>query len=240
MSTPFDLEAVDELDPHVARHKIASFDLTNRELLEAVAATGKPLVVSTGHAYLGEVETALGWICAVEPSADVTLLHCTSQYPTAASDVHLRAMETMRSAFGYPVGLSDHTIGNAISLAAVALGAVMLERHVTEDVASDGPDHHFALEPDVLSALVRDAESVRAALGSAVKAPTSSELENRQLARRSIHVARDLTAGHELSRDDLTVVRPALGIEPADLHLVVGRRLVRDLAAGSPLQWSDV
>lgn len=240
MSTPFDLAAVSELDPFVRRHKIASFDLTNRELVEAVAQTGKPLVLSTGHAFIGEVETSLGWVRAIDPDLHVTLLHCTSQYPTDPSDVHLRAMQTMQTAFGCDVGLSDHTLGTSVSLAAVALGAIMLERHVTEDQQSPGPDHNFALEPDVLRSLVDGCAMVSAALGSAVKTPTQAEFENRRLARRSIHAATDLSAGHVITRADLTVVRPALGIEPAALNIVVGRTIAADLTAGQPLQWTDV
>lgn len=240
MSTPFDLDAVDELNPLVKRHKIASFDLTNKELVEKVAATGKPLVLSTGHAFLGEVETALAWVRDVDPDLDVTLLHCTSQYPTQPTDVHLRAMQTMQQAFGCDVGLSDHTLGIAVSLAAVALGATMLERHVTEDTASLGPDHHFALEPDVVRQLVDGCSMVAQSLGSASKAPTEAELENRKLARRSLHTATDLPAGHVLRREDLLVVRPALGIDPASADVVIGRPLATDMVAGQPLQWANV
>lgn len=240
MSTPFDLDAVGEIDPLVARHKVASFDLTNKELLEEIARTGKPIVLSTGHAFLGEIETALGWIRMIDADVPVTLLHCTSQYPTHPEDVHLRAMQTLQTAFGCAVGLSDHTLGVAVSLAAVALGATMLERHVTEDVTSTGPDHHFALEPDALTTLVEGCETVAAALGSPTKAPTPSELENRRLARRSLHVRRDLSRGHVLERSDIVTVRPALGIEPADIDLVIGRRLTQDISAGTPLDWSHV
>ena len=240
MSTPFDLDAVSELDPLVQRHKIASFDLTNKELIEAAARTGKPLILSTGHAFLGEVETALGWARAIDNVIPITLLHCTSQYPTVPSDVHLRAMQTLERAFGCEVGLSDHTIGTPVSLAAVAMGARVLERHVTEDVNSPGPDHSFALEPDVLRALVDGCAMIVDALGSPVKSPTAAELENRKLARRSLHAARDLPAGHVLARDDLSVVRPALGIEPAALDIVLGRATKAHLVAGQPLMWSDV
>jgi N-acetylneuraminate synthase/N,N'-diacetyllegionaminate synthase len=149
-------------------------------------------------------------------------------------------METMRRAFGCEVGLSDHTLGITVSLAAVALGATMLERHVTEDVNSAGPDHRFALEPDVIKALVDGCAVVVAALGEATKRPADSELENRLLARRSIHARTDLAAGHVLARDDLSIVRPALGIAPRDLDLVIGRTLKTDVVAGTPLEWSHV
>lgn len=240
MSTPFDLEAVGELDPLVQRHKIASFDVDNRELIERVATCGKPIVLSTGHSYLGEVEAALGWISAVDPSVPVTLLQCTNQYPTDPDDVHLRAMATLAEAFGTEVGLSDHTLGIDVSLAAVALGATMLERHVTEDINLPGPDHRFALEPDQLSSLVTGSDKIVRALGSARKQPTEAEAENRQLARRSIHVKADLAAGTVLGRQDLLVVRPALGIAPYELDKVIGRTLATDKLAGEPLGWQDV
>jgi N,N'-diacetyllegionaminate synthase len=240
MSTPFDLQAVEELDPLVERHKVASFDLTNKELVRVIAGCGKPVILSTGHAYLGEVEEALGWVRDVDPDLPVTLLHCTSQYPTEPGDVHLRAMETMRVAFGCDVGLSDHTLGITVSLAAVALGATMLERHVTEDVKAVGPDHHFALEPDQLQALVGGCATVVAALGDATKKPTNAELENRLLARRSVHARTDLPAGHVLTSEDLSIVRPALGVAPRDAENLIGRTLKVDLVAGTPIEWSHV
>lgn len=240
MSTPFDLAAVDALDPLVERHKIASFDVDNRELLQKVAACGKPIVLSTGHSYLGEVESALRWIHEVDPSVEVTLLQCTNQYPTEPDDVHLRSMVTLEQAFGLPIGLSDHTLGISVSLAAVALGATVLERHVTEDVNLPGPDHRFALEPSEVQALAEGSRNIVRALGDPRKQPTAAEAENRQLARRSIHIAHDLPAGKQLSRSDLLLVRPALGIAPFDVDRVIGRTLQRDMLAGEPLQWSDV
>jgi len=240
MSTPFDLQAVDVLDPLVERHKIASFDVDNKELIQKVAACGKPIVLSTGHSYLGEVEAALQWIRQIDPSVQVTLLQCTNQYPTMPEDVHLRSMVTMQQAFGLAVGLSDHTLGNSVSLAAVALGATVLERHVTEDVNLPGPDHRFALEPELLAELVAGARAVSQALGSPRKVPTEAEGENRKLARRSVHVARDLQAGTVLTRDDLLLVRPAVGISPPEIDRVVGRTLGQDMSAGMPLQWAHV
>ncbi len=240
MSTPFDLDAVDALDPLVARHKIASFDVDNRELIQKVAACGKPIVLSTGHSYLGEVEAALRWIHEVDQSVSVCLLQCTNQYPTEPKDVHLRSMVTLAQAFGLPVGLSDHTLGNAVSLGAVALGATVLERHVTEDKNMPGPDHRFALEPPQVAELVAGARAVAQALGSPRKVPTAAEEENRLLARRSVHIGRDLPAGTVLTRDDLLLVRPALGIAPYEIDRVLGRTLARDLEAGTPVQWADV
>jgi len=237
MSTPFDLDAVAELDPLVDRHKLASTDLTNRPLVQACAATGKPLVLSTGLAFLGEVEEALGWVWEVDASLPVTLLHCTTQYPTPFAEVNLRAMGTLGGALGCPVGLSDHSLGIEVPVAAAALGATMLEKHVTGDRAHPGPDHRFALEPDELVAMVRAIRNVEAALGSPRKRPLASELENRLLARRSLHVAVSLPAGAPIEAAHLAILRPGTGIRPADAGLVVGRRLTRALEAGEPLTW---
>jgi N-acetylneuraminate synthase/N,N'-diacetyllegionaminate synthase len=240
MSTAFDLAAVDELDPLVWRHKVASFDLTNKPLLERIATTGKPVVVSTGHAYLSEVDEALRWLRDIDPQIDVTLLHCTSQYPTDPHDVHLRAMTTLERAFAVDVGLSDHTLTNAVSIAAVARGAKLLERHVTRDRRQPGPDHRFALEPDAMAELAAAVRDVEAALGSATKQPTSSEAENRLLARRSIHAARKLDAGHVLRSEDLIMLRPGTGIPPDAVDIVVGRELRKPLTAGELLTWDVV
>lgn len=237
MSTPFDLEAVDQLDPFVKRHKIASFDLTYKQLIQKVATCGKPVVLSTGHAFLGEVEAAISWVVEVDPTVPITLLHCVSQYPTRFVDVNLRAMTTLAGAFGLPVGLSDHTLGIEVAVAAVALGACVLEKHFTGDHRQPGPDHSFALEPPALADLVRCAGHVRDALGDGMKLPTKSEDENRLLARRSLHTAADLDQGHELRPVDIAVLRPGTGLAPALLDLVVGRRLRAGLSAGTPITW---
>lgn len=240
MSTAFDLAAVDELDALVARHKVASFDLTNKPLLRRIASTQKPVVLSTGHAYIGEVEQALLWMREVYADVEVTLLHCTSQYPTRPEDIHLRAMTTLATTFSLPVGLSDHTLTNTVSIASVALGAQMLERHVTSDRRQLGPDHGFALESDAMKALATAVLEVEQALGSSRKAPTASEAENRLLARRSIHATRDLAAGHLLREDDLIMLRPGTGIPPADLDIIVGRPLRVAVEAGTTLTWDVV
>jgi sialic acid synthase SpsE len=240
MSTPFDLRAVEDLDPLVVRHKLASTDLTNRELITACAATGKPLILSTGLAFLGEVEQALLWVSEVDASLSVTVLHCTTQYPTPFDEVNLRAMGTLREAFGCPVGLSDHTLGVDVPIAAASMGAAVIEKHVTGDKRQHGPDHRFALDPDEVCAMMSGIRNVEAALGSARKAPIPSEFENRMLARRSLHFARAMPAGTQVSPEDLAILRPGTGIQPADFHLVVGRILRRDVEEGEPVTWDSV
>lgn len=240
MSTPFDLAAVEELAPFVTRHKIASYDLTNRPLLVACARAGKPLLLSTGHAYLGEIENALRWIADVDPALSVTLLHCTSQYPTKPQDVNLRALSTIAHAFQRPVGFSDHTLEINVPVAAVALGACVIEKHFTRDRSQSGPDHGFALEPDPMSTMVRAIREVEAALGDGIKAPRPAEAENRHLARRSIHLLRDVPANHVLSDEDVIMLRPGTGIPPAELDTVIGRPTRRALPAGTALTWEHI
>jgi N,N'-diacetyllegionaminate synthase len=170
----------------------------------------------------------------------VTILHCTSNYPTDSADVNLRAMNTMARTTGLPVGYSDHTLGLAVSTAAAALGATVIEKHFTLDAELPGPDHKASLEPDQLCALVQQIRDVEAALGSDVKAPTASELPVRDLVRRSVTTVRALAAGATVGRDDLMLMRPGTGIPPLDLEKVIGRRSARNIAAGETLTWSDI
>jgi N,N'-diacetyllegionaminate synthase len=169
----------------------------------------------------------------------VTLLHCTSNYPTDNADVNLRAMNTMARATGLPVGYSDHTLGLAVSTAAVALGATVIEKHFTLDSELPGPDHKASLEPDQLAALVRQIRDVEVALGSDVKAPTASELPVRDLVRRSVTAVRQIAAGAAVGRNDITLLRPGSGIPPIDFDKVIGRKPTRSISAGETLSWSD-
>jgi len=207
-----------------------------------------PLIVSTGMADLAEVEGAVTVIAGVRaarafaaPLASMlTILHCTSNYPAAPEDVNLRAMTTIAEATAMPVGYSDHTLGLAVSTAAVALGATVIEKHFTLDRTLPGPDHRASLMPDELTALIGQIRTVEAALGSPVKAPTAAELPVRAVARRSVTSARALTAGAVLTADDLALLRPGTGIEPRYFEVLPGRTLVRDVVAGMPLSWDDL
>ena len=170
----------------------------------------------------------------------LTILHCTSNYPAADHDVNLRAMNTIGAATGMPVGYSDHTLGIAVSPAAVALGAVVIEKHFTLDRGMEGPDHRASLEPGELAAMIAQIRSVEAALGRAEKAPTESEIQMRTVARRSIALARALPAGTVLSADHLVLLRPATGIAPRHFDSLLGRTLARDVADGDALTWDDI
>ena len=241
-SSPFDLEAVAELDAlDVPALKIASFEIGDLPLIEAAARTGRPLLVSTGMAVMGEIEDALGAAEAGGGSA-LGLMQCTSVYPAPAARANLRAMDTMRGAFGVPVGLSDHTEGVAVPIAAAALGAAFVEKHFTLDRSMTGPDHPFALEQGELEAMVRGIREAESALGDGRKAGPSEEerKEMYTLARRSLILTADLPKGTRLERHMLTTKRPGLGVPPKYLELVLGRELKVDVESDDILTWDMI
>lgn len=220
ISTPFDLDRVALLDRlGVPLFKVASMDLTNPILLEAVARTGKPIILSTGMGTLGEVESAVT-VLREAGCQDLTLLHCTSSYPPRLEDVNLRAMDVLREAFGCPVGYSDHTMGIAASVAAVARGAVVIEKHFTLNKNLPGPDHKISTDVEEFRSMVSMCREIEAALGKAWKAPTLAELEMRKSFRRSIVTSRPVCKGEPLACANLELKRPGTGIPPTLLSLV--------------------
>jgi N-acetylneuraminate synthase/N,N'-diacetyllegionaminate synthase len=231
ISTPFDFGSVDLLAGlDVPLFKIPSGEITNFPLLKYIARMGKPIFLSTGMSYLGEVEAALEALRSAG-AKDITLLHCTSSYPADPADANLRAMLTLRQAFGLPVGYSDHTPGIAVAVAAVALGAVIIEKHFTLDRSLPGPDHIASLEPHELKSLVSAIRIVERALGDGIKRPMPSEEDTRAVARRSVVAACDLAAGVVLRAEHLTLKRPGTGLPPSSLSWLVGRTLKRDVVA---------
>lgn len=241
-ATPFDAEAVEELRAvGVPALKVASFELVDVELIARCAESGLPLILSTGMATYGEVEDALS-AAAGAGARDVSLLRCASLYPAPPEIMNLRAMATMREAFGVPVGLSDHTEGIAVPTAAAALGMELLEKHFTLDRTMTGPDHPFAIEPDELRQLVRGVREVESAMGNGrLEGPSEAEArEMYTLARRSVVAARDIPRGQEITRDDLTVKRPGFGIPPKHLELVVGRPARVDIEFDDVITWEMV
>src|SRR5258706_9226844 len=218
LSTPFDEESVTLLQAlGVPRLKIPSGEITNLLLLRAVARTRLPIILSTGMSTLGDVEAALGVLAGSGGdfgALDVILLHCTTEYPAPVEDVNLRAMDTLRAAFGLPVGYSDHTDGIAVAVAAVARGAVLIEKHFTLDRALPGPDHKASLEPPASAEMVRAIRAVERALGSPRKAPSPSELKNLPIARKSLVAARKIRKGEPFTVENLTAKRPGDGVSP--------------------------
>jgi sialic acid synthase SpsE len=240
LSTPFEEAAVDALEAvGMPAYKIASYEINHLPLIEKAARTGKPLLISTGMASLGDVERALDTANAAG-ARDIVLLHCAINYPPRFEDLNLRAIQTLGAAFGLPVGWSDHTLGHSADVAAVTLGACCVEKHVTLSRDQAGPDHLFALEPDELTAMVTALRETEAALGTSVKRATDAEAEMFRLGRRSLVAARDLPAGQTLKKEDVAIKRPGFGIPVHDLDNVVGRRTARAIEADEVLTWEDL
>jgi len=227
LSTPFDLESIAFLDSiDMPFWKIPSGEITNYPYLAALGKTGKAVVMSTGMSDLSEIEAAVR-VLRDNGTTDIRLLHCNTEYPTPYEDVNLKAMQTMRDAFGLEVGYSDHTRGIEVPVAAAALGAVVIEKHFTLDRNMEGPDHKASLEPDELAAMVAAVRHIELAMGNGCKAPSPSEKKNLAVARKSIVAKRSIEAGEELTEDNITVKRPGSGISPMRWPEVIGTRAVR-------------
>ncbi|WP_151191952.1 N-acetylneuraminate synthase [Desulfotomaculum copahuensis] len=240
LSTPFDFYSVDLLDRmDVPIFKIASGELTNLPFLKYVAAKDRPLILSTGMATLGEVEEALQTLQDAG-AQELTLLHCTSNYPAPFEEVNLKAMFTLRQAFGLPVGYSDHTPGTEVAVAAVALGACVIEKHFTLDRNMDGPDHKASLEPGELTAMVKAIRNVEKAIGDGFKRPGPGEKEIMRVARRSLVAAVDIAAGEIITPEKLAVKRPGTGIPSKMWDVVVGRLAKTDIPADTVITWKMI
>jgi sialic acid synthase SpsE len=240
LASVFDFDAVDILDKYVPAFKIASFEITDLELLKYAAEKGKPMIISTGMANLGEIEDAITAIKSVG-NEDIILLHCNSLYPTPVEVVNLKAIETMRTAFKVPAGFSDHTLGIHIPIVAVAMDACVIEKHFTLDRTLPGPDHFFAIEPDELKEMVRYIREVEKAKGSGIK--EKSELESEEMyikARRSIHAKVDIAKGTKITRDMLIIKRPGYGIKPKFIDMMVGRIARVDIQEDEWITWDMI
>lgn len=242
LSTGFDEESVDFLDSlKIDLFKIPSGELTNYPYLKHIASKRRPIVLSTGMATLGEVEAAIDVLTNNGANiSDITILHCNTDYPTKFSDVNLKAMLTLGNAFKTKFGYSDHTLGIEIPIAAVALGATVIEKHFTLSRQLEGPDHAASLEPGELQAMIQCIRNVEDALGNGVKEPTVSELANKVAARKSVHIKSDLAAGHILTENDLIMKRPGDGISPMEYPKLIGRVLGTACSADYKLSYSDL
>ncbi len=228
LSTPFDLDSIDFLDSiDMPFWKIPSGEITNYPYLVAIARTGKPVVMSTGMCNMKEIEDAIS-VLRDNGANDIKLLHCNTEYPTPYEDVNLKAMKTMKEAFKVEVGYSDHTNGIEVPIAAVALGATVIEKHFTLDRNMEGPDHKASLEPDELAAMVTSIRNVERAMGNGIKEPSDSEVKNIKAARKSIVAKRNIKAGEVLDERNLTTKRPGAGISPMRWNEVIGTRAIRD------------
>jgi len=238
-STPFDDTAVDFLeDLNVPCYKIASFENTDLPLIRRVAATGKPLLISTGMATVAELDETVH--AAREGGCkDLILLKCTSTYPASAGNTNILTIPHLAKLFGCDVGLSDHTMGVGVSVASVALGAVVIEKHFTLNRADGGVDSAFSMEPDEMSQLVLETEQAWLALGRVSYGPTMTEKKSIQF-RRSLYVVKDIKAGDVLTRDNVRAIRPGLGLPPKYLGIVLGKKINKDVKKGLALSWEMV
>jgi N,N'-diacetyllegionaminate synthase len=229
-STGFDTQSVDYLMRLGAeRFKIPSGEITNLPYLRHIGSFGKPLILSTGMATMGEIESALDVLqIAGTPRSQITVLHCNTGYPTPMQDVNLRAMSRIGAAFGVAVGYSDHTVGIEVAIAAVALGATVIEKHLTLDRSLSGPDHKSSLEPDEFANMVRSIRNIEEAMGDGIKRPSHSEIQNKLTARKSLVAAKPIKAGDRFTHDNLTAKRPGNGISPMRWDEVLGRVASRD------------
>jgi len=238
-STPFDETAVDFLESlDVPAYKIASFENTDLPLIRRVAATGKPLIISTGMASVAELDESVRAARAAG-CRDLVLLKCTSTYPASPENSHVRTIPHLRELFGCQVGLSDHSMGVGVAVAAVALGATVVEKHFTLDRAEGGVDASFSLEPAELASLVVETERAWQALGQVHYGVTEAERKS-LVYRRSLYVTRDMAVGETFSADNLRAIRPGLGLAPRHLDAVLGRSARQALKRGTPLDWSLV
>lgn len=228
LSTAFDMESIDFLDSlKMRRWKIPSGEITNLPYLTKIAKLRKPVILSTGMSTIEDIIAAVS-VLKENGSGEITVLHCTTEYPASYENVNLSAMKTIRSKLKLPVGYSDHTQGIEISIAAVAMGASVIEKHFTLDRQMEGPDHKASLEPDELKAMVKAIRNVELAIGSGEKKPTELEKKNMLIARKSIHAKRNIVKGERFSEENLIVKRPGHGISPMRWYEVIGQQAPRD------------
>lgn len=242
-STAFDVKGLEYLnDLGFSLFKVPSGEITNYPYLKKIASFGKPVILSTGMASLKEIEQALQVLTSEGLSnEEITVLHCNTEYPTPMEDVNLKAMNTISSAFNVEIGYSDHTLGIEVPIAAVALGARVIEKHFTLDRNLPGPDHRASLEPEELKQMVYSIRNIEAAIsGSGKKTPSESELRNLEIVRKSLHLNKDLKKGSVIGYNDLVVLRPATGISPMQINQIIGKRLTNDVKAYDSLKEEDV
>lgn len=230
LSTPFDFQSIELLKQlTISLWKIPSGEITNLPFLKKIGSFGEPIILSSGMSNLGEIEAAINVLEKSGTSRSIiTILHCTSEYPAPMSEVNLNAMKTIQNAFGVNVGYSDHTVGIEISLAAVALGASIIEKHLTLDRRMSGPDHKASIEPNELNAMVAGIRNIEQALGDGIKTPTPSEIKNIPIARKSIVAKKNIKKGDIFTEENLSVKRPGNGISPMNWLEVLGKIALKD------------
>jgi len=242
LSTAFDLDSIDLLkDIGIDLFKIPSGEITNLPYLQKIGSFNKQVILSTGMCVMSEIEDAVHVLVkAGTLKENISILHCTTDYPTAMKDVNLNAMLSIEKKLGLSVGYSDHTLGIEVPIAAVAMGAIVIEKHFTLDKTLPGPDHKASLEPEELTAMVKGIRNIEAALGDSEKQPSEIEIKNRLVARKSIHLARSLQKNHILTESDFIMKRPGDGISPMLLEKILGKKLKSDFEVEYKLSWEDI
>jgi len=239
-SSPFSEKEVDLLEKcEVPFYKVASMDINNYTLLDHIATTKKPIILSTGMAGLGEIEAAVNRLNE-KGAQEIILLHCISIYPPEYKDIHLNNISMLQQAFDLPIGFSDHTIGTSIPLASVALGSCVIEKHFTLDKTLPGWDHEISADPEEMKVIVEESRNIQESMGKYVRTVSEAELEKRIKFRRSIVAKRDLKVGEKISAADLTSKRPGSGIPPDQIEMILGKELKNEVKEDELLKWGDL
>lgn len=242
LSTGFDLDSLNYLNElNIDFFKIPSGEITNRPYLEQIGQYKKEVILSTGMADLSEIKEAIKVLCEAGTKRDeITVLHCNTEYPTPYADVNLNAMQSIGKALGIKVGYSDHTQGIEVPVAAVALGATVIEKHFTLDKTMEGPDHKASLEPNELKSMVKAIRNIESAMGDGIKKQSPSEIKNISIARKSIHIAMPIESGIVIKTEHLLMKRPGDGISPMYIDKVIGKKIKMNLKADHKLLWEDL
>jgi N-acetylneuraminate synthase len=219
--------------------KISSMDINNYQILQYTAGLGRPIIISTGMATMGEIETAIN-IIEKQGNTNIVLLHCISIYPPAYEDIHLRNITTLQQAFGYPVGFSDHTFGYSIPLASVALGACVIEKHFTTDKELPGWDHEISANPAEMKVICKESKNIIKSLGSYKRTVSDAEEAKKLKFRRSVIAAKDIKFGEVITINDIELLRPGTGIGPEEINYVLGRKMNKDIAKGTIIRWDCI
>lgn len=239
-STPFDLDSVTFLNNlQVPCFKVASSDLTNFPLIREIAKTNKPMIISSGLATSGEIEEAVEW-CSVEGNNNLAILHCVANYPTQPDEVNMEVLNSLKKIFPFPIGYSDNGESTLVDILAVSMGATIIEKHFTLNKNMSGPDHSFSIEPSGLKKLIEDIRLIEKMKGDGIKIPQKSEIKNKIAIRKSLTVKNNFLKGHILQENDISIKRPADGIEPKFLPNIIGKKLAVDIKKDSPINWSSI
>ena len=239
-STPFDIESAEFLNQlEIPCFKIASSDLTNLPLITKIAKMQKPMIISSGLSTMNEINDAVN-CCLFEGNNQIALLHCVANYPAQPNEVNMNVINTLKKTFGFPIGYSDNGESSLVDIVAVSMGANIIEKHFTLDKKMSGPDHSFSIDPNGLKSLISQIHEIDQMKGDGIKIPQFSEIKNRLTIRKSITAKRDLQQGEKIQEGDISIKRPADGIEPKYLTMILGKTINTNIKKDSPIFWSSI